>query len=187
MAKDPAFLFYPGDWLGGTIGMTFEEKGAYIELLMLQFNRGHMTEDMIAHVLGQRFGQIWMKLKDKFQKDDEGMFFNARLDEEKDKRKSFVLSRKNNKSGKNQYTKTEGHMLGQVTYHMENENEDYIILSKSVSLKEGYGEKTLVIGRFFSDDENALVMSDGSLLKVSEKTKELIKGKKVPPHKIAKK
>ena len=27
MAKDPAFLFYPGDWLGGTMGMTLEEKG----------------------------------------------------------------------------------------------------------------------------------------------------------------
>jgi len=38
MAKDPAFLFYPNDYIGGTMGMTFEEKGAYIELLMLQFN-----------------------------------------------------------------------------------------------------------------------------------------------------
>ena len=46
MAKDPAFLFYPNDWLGGTMGMTFEEKGAYMELLMMQFNRGHMTSHM---------------------------------------------------------------------------------------------------------------------------------------------
>jgi hypothetical protein len=23
MGKDPAFLFYPGDWLGGTIGVSF--------------------------------------------------------------------------------------------------------------------------------------------------------------------
>ena len=35
MAKDPAFLFYPGDWIGGTMGMTFEEKGAYMEILMM--------------------------------------------------------------------------------------------------------------------------------------------------------
>ena len=28
MAKDPAFLFYPNDWLGGTIGMSFEEVRA---------------------------------------------------------------------------------------------------------------------------------------------------------------
>lgn len=36
MTKSPAFLFYPGDWLGGTLGMTLEEKGAYMELLILQ-------------------------------------------------------------------------------------------------------------------------------------------------------
>jgi uncharacterized protein YdaU (DUF1376 family) len=39
MAKDPAFLFYPTDWLGGTMGMTFEQKGAYMNFLMLQFNK----------------------------------------------------------------------------------------------------------------------------------------------------
>jgi uncharacterized protein YdaU (DUF1376 family) len=50
MAKDPAFLFYPNDYIGGTMGMTFEEKGAYIELLMLQFNRGHMDGHMIGHM-----------------------------------------------------------------------------------------------------------------------------------------
>ena len=46
MGKDPAFLFYPNDYIGGTMGMTFEEKGAYMDVLMMQFNRGHMTEHM---------------------------------------------------------------------------------------------------------------------------------------------
>jgi uncharacterized protein YdaU (DUF1376 family) len=105
MAKDPAFLFYPNDWLGGTLGMTLEQKGAYIELLMLQFNRGHMTKDMIGHVLGQEGGRIFGQIKNKFQIDENGDYFNARLEEEQNKRKSFVLSRKNNKEGKNQYTK----------------------------------------------------------------------------------
>jgi hypothetical protein len=50
--KDFAFLFYPSDYIGGTLGMTFEQKGAYIELLMTQFNRGHMTSDMIKQILG---------------------------------------------------------------------------------------------------------------------------------------
>ena len=143
MAKDPAFLFYPGDWLGGTIGMTFEEKGAYMDVLILQFNRGHMTEDMIAHMLGQSFGRIWVKIKDKFQVDENGMYFNARLDEEKNKRKSFVQSRVNNKTGKNQYSKNEGHMRGQVTSHMENENENRNTNGFRNSLKGGYGGKTL--------------------------------------------
>lgn len=119
MAKDPAFLFYPNDYLGGTMGMTFEQKGAYIELLMLQFNRGHMTKDMIGHTVGQ----LWDEIKDKFQKDAEGKFFNVRLDEEKLKRQKFTESRRNNIKGNNQYTSKVGH----TTSRMENENEDVII------------------------------------------------------------
>jgi len=127
MAKDPAFLFYPGDYIGGTMGMTFEEKGAYIELLMMQFMRGHMTEHMIVQVIGQR----WDNIKHKFVQDDKGLFFNVRLDEEKIKRSNFTKSRRNNKEGKNKYTKNKDkeednkvHMSGHVTSHMENENEN---------------------------------------------------------------
>jgi len=128
MAKDPAFLFYPNDWIGGTMGMTFEEKGAYIDLLMMQFNRGHMTTDMVAHMLGHNFGQIWVKLKDKFQQDSEGLWFNARLEEEKKRRQNYAKSRRNNLSGKNQWSKSKGkkggHKDGHMTTHMENENEN---------------------------------------------------------------
>lgn len=123
MAKDPAFLFYPNDWLGGTIGMTFEEKGAYMELLMMQFNRGHMT----SHMCGQVVGQIWDNIKDKFVQDEKGLWYNRRLEEEQENRKNFTNSRKNNLSGINQYTKKDsksGHKNGHMTSHMENVNED---------------------------------------------------------------
>jgi hypothetical protein len=40
MSKDPAFLFYPGDWLGGTMHMHRISRACYFDLLMLQFNRG---------------------------------------------------------------------------------------------------------------------------------------------------
>lgn len=118
MAKDPAFLFYPGDWLGGTIGMSFEEKGAYMELLMMQFTRGHMT----SHMIGQTVGQLWVKLQDKFVQDDKGLWYNRRLDEEKEKRKNYTGSRKNNLSGTNQHTKKDKVSVGHMTSHMENEN-----------------------------------------------------------------
>lgn len=118
MAKDPAFLFYPNDWIGGTMGMTFEEKGAYVELLMLQFNRGHMTKHMIA----QAVGQLWVKIEDKFRMDTDGLYYNARLDLEKEKRKNYSKSRRNNLLGKNQHTNKVAHM----TSHMENENNNTI-------------------------------------------------------------
>ena len=114
MAKDPAFLFYPNDYIGGTMGMTFEEKGAYIEILMLQFNRGHMT----SHMIGQLVGQLWESIKCKFVQDEQGLWYNIRLDQEKDKRMSFTQSRRNNIKGLNQHT------IGHMTSHMENENED---------------------------------------------------------------
>ena len=114
MAKDPAFLFYPNDYIGGTMGMTFEEKGAYIEILMLQFNRGHMT----SHMIGQLVGQLWESIKCKFVQDEEGLWYNIRLDQEKDKRMSFTQSRRNNIKGLNQHT------IGHMTTHMENVNED---------------------------------------------------------------
>lgn len=125
MAKDPAFLFYPNDYIGGTMGMTFEEKGAYMELLMMQFNRGHMT----SHMIGQTVGQLWDKLQDKFVKDEKGLWYNVRLDEEKEKRKAYTNSRKKNKSGNNQYTKKpqqkRGHMIG----HMEDVDENINLIN----------------------------------------------------------
>lgn len=114
MAKDPAFLFYPNDWIGGTMGMTFEEKGAYMELLMMQFNRGHMTK----HMIGLAVGQLWINIEDKFRMDSDGLYYNERLDFEKLKRSNYTKSRRNNVLGKNQFTKKVGHM----TSHMEDLN-----------------------------------------------------------------
>ena len=133
MAKDPAFLFYPGDYVSGTMGMTFEEKGAYIDLLMLQFNRGHMTHHMIHHTVGH----LWDQVKCKFVQDDEGLWYNVRLDIEKEKRKTFTESRRNNiksKTKSKEESSYEIHMSKHMTPHMENENENInkdIIINKN--------------------------------------------------------
>jgi hypothetical protein len=80
---------------------------------------------MTSHMIGQTVGQLWVKLQDKFVQDDDGLWYNIRLDAEKQKRKSFVDSRKNNKKGNNQHQK-ENHTVGHMTSHMENENENVI-------------------------------------------------------------
>lgn len=123
MAKDPAFLFYPGDYVSGTMGMTFEEKGAYMDLLMLQFNRGHMNTHMIQHTIGH----LWEQVKCKFIQDDEGLWYNVRLDIEKEKRKTFTESRRNNIKPKEKpkvEPSYETHMNSHMTPHMENVNEN---------------------------------------------------------------
>jgi uncharacterized protein YdaU (DUF1376 family) len=119
VAKDPAFLFYPGDWLGGTMLLNRHQKGCYIDLLMAQFNYGPLSLEQIKIVLGTDQAS-WTVLQEKFKRDANGRFFNEKLATEIEKRKKFVDSRSNNKSGrKKSYDKSyENHM----NHHMENEN-----------------------------------------------------------------
>lgn len=93
MSKDPAFLFYPGDWLGGTLGMSLEMKGAYMELLILQFNTGGFTEEEARQVLSVRFDYAWPTLKRKFIIID-GVYVNKRLSDEIEKRSKYIESRR---------------------------------------------------------------------------------------------
>jgi len=151
MAKDPAFLFYPGDWLGGTLGMSFEEKGAYFELLMLQFNRGHMT----SHMIGQVVGHLWDKVKHKFVQDGDGLWYNERLEQEKKARLEYVKSRKNNKNGKNQYSHTGGHM----TYHMENEDEDENKNVNEIGIEDRKAKFNLVLSQYITEYGTETVQS----------------------------
>ena len=164
MAKDPAFLFYPGDWVGGTMGMTFEEKGAYIELLMLQFNRGHMSK----HMMGQTVGQLLDKILDKFKEDENGLWYNERLELEKDKRKNYTQSRFNNKNGTNQHSKKRGHMSS----HMENENENK--------------KYTIIKGEKFSENLNEVIFPDGSTQKLGKDQKTLLEMGKLKPKDVTK-
>ncbi len=104
------------------MGMTFEEKGAYLELLLMQFNRGHMT----SHMVGQVVGQLWGRIQDKFVQDENGLWYNVKMEACINERRKFTESRRNNLKGVNQYTKNKdkksGHMGGHKTSHMEDEN-----------------------------------------------------------------
>lgn len=83
MAKDPAFLFYPSDFLTGVSDLTMEERGIYITLLCLQHQKGRLTEKMmrLCH------GIIPADVLHKFSIDENGLYYNKRLEEEIEKRK----------------------------------------------------------------------------------------------------
>jgi hypothetical protein len=93
MAKDPAFLFYPGDWQGGTVTMSRHMKGCYIDLLVAEFNSGPLSLEEIKTVLGTDFA-VWGSLSKKFKQTSEGLFFNERLESEKSKRTTFTQKQK---------------------------------------------------------------------------------------------
>lgn len=141
MAKDPATLWYWNDWIGGTMTMTRQAKGAYLDLLTAQFNSGHLTEPQIKTLLGQDQG-LWVTvLREKFSVDGDGKYYNKRLDDEIKKRKAHSQKQKEN-VGK-RWNKS-----GNTTVHtkhipLENEIED----EDEIEIK----EKGVIGGKELSD------------------------------------
>lgn len=73
MAKDPAFLFYPADWIIGTLELTSAAKGAYIDLLCAQHNKGDLPTDTkmlarLARMGHDEFLNIWVEIETKFDR-----------------------------------------------------------------------------------------------------------------------
>lgn len=118
MAKDPAFLFYPDDWLGGTMNLNLIEKGCYFELLILQFHVGSFSQEEAKVVLGKYFKKVWPKIEKKFTFSND-KYFNQRLADEISRRRSYNASRRNNASKK---SVKEEHMHNHMPMHMGNGN-----------------------------------------------------------------
>lgn len=92
-----------------------------MDVLHAQFNNGRLSLEEIKTCLGSDFGASWPTLQKKFKQDDKGLFFNERLEAEKEKRKSFTESRRKNLTSKAHMTP---HIIEHMEPHMENENED---------------------------------------------------------------
>lgn len=91
--KNPAVLWYPSDYLVGTMGMTWEEKGRYVELLNLQHQKGHLD-------INRLMPDCPKEVLAKFVQDENGLWYNIRMEEEQIKRRKYSESRRNNRMGK---------------------------------------------------------------------------------------
>ena len=115
-SKPPSFNFYPQDFLTGTMTMSNMQVGSYIRLLCLQHQQGHLSEeDMLAIC-----GEFDKKVFSKFKQDENGNYYNERLDFEKEKRNKFIESRMSNLSKENGLN---SHMGNHMVPHSENEIE----------------------------------------------------------------
>ena len=138
--KDPAFLFYSSDFLSGTMLMTDEEVGQYIKLLCLQHQKGHLKEKDMLNICKSYNEDIFSK----FKKDEEGNYYNERLEYEANKRKAYSESRRNNRKKKETYEEDMKNICNSYEKHMENEN---VIVNENINInknnrKRGYkGEK----------------------------------------------
>lgn len=118
MAKDPAFLFYPGDFTTGTQFFSDEQVGKYMRLLLAQHQHGHLTDNQVIFICKSYDNHIMSK----FSKDSAGLWYNERLEFEIIKRKNFTESRSINKAGKTK----EKIISSSYDFHMENKNKDVI-------------------------------------------------------------
>ena len=141
MAKDPAFLFYPNDFTTGTMFFSDEQVGKYLRLLCAQHQHGHLTEKQMLHICKVYDDDIFAK----FKKDDLGLFFNEKLEEETNKRKNFTESRRNNRVksvSKTSDTTSVNHLFSHMIAHMEDENENEnineIVLLKDENFKKSW-------------------------------------------------
>jgi uncharacterized phage protein (TIGR02220 family) len=123
MAKDPAFLFYSNDFLSGTYTMTDAQVGKYIRLMCLQHQQGHLSETDMLTVCQKHDAKIWSK----FKKDEQGMYYNERLDAEISKRQAHSQKQRENvqKRWKKNTTVIPPYQSGITTViPLENENEN---------------------------------------------------------------
>lgn len=122
MPKDPAFLFYVNDFDSGTKFFTDEQVGKYLRLLIAQFQHGALSEKQVIFICRELDEDIMKK----FQKDENGNYFNVRLAEEITKRSRFSESRSNNRKGKNkeEVKNISSSYVEPYVHHMENENEN---------------------------------------------------------------
>lgn len=94
MNQGPAFLFYSSDFLTECSDLTMEERGQYITLICLQHQKGHLTDKIIKLSIGNISDDVIKK----FSEDENGLFYNKRVEELIERRKKFSESRKANGS-----------------------------------------------------------------------------------------
>jgi hypothetical protein len=152
MAKDPAFLFYSQDFFMGTYGMTDAQVGRYIRLMCLQHTKGHLSEDIMSGVMG---GELDAAVMSKFKVDENGLYYNERLEEEVSKRKRYSESRSKNRMGKNEsHDEHMNNICESHDEHMENENiviNNTTNLDNNVPKKGGMGGNKTAIEKRFND------------------------------------
>jgi len=124
-SDSPAVLFYTSDFLSGTFTMNFDQKGKYITLLCLQHQMGRLKEEDVFSICDSSDTKVLRK----FIIDDDGLYYNARMESEIIKRSKFCNSRSNNRTGKvkelcNEYEKDMKNISNSYEKHMENENEN---------------------------------------------------------------
>lgn len=144
--QDPAFLFYSSDFLTGVSFLDFEERGKYITILSQMHQHGRLSEESISFLVGF----VSVRLKSKFEVDENGLWYNVRLENEIEKRAKFTESRRANGSqgGRGKKKSLPNGLPNEklVVNHMEDENDntnDIVLVNNIISENKKFGDMLL--------------------------------------------
>lgn len=99
MANPFSVDWYPDSFLGAVLRWTKEQVGAYTLLLNNQIH-GRFSDQEAVTICGST--ELWNFLRQKFTQDENGLWYNLKMDKEIIKKHAYINSRINNaKSGTN--------------------------------------------------------------------------------------
>lgn len=90
MAQPPAFPFYVQDYLTGTTVLSPAERGVYVDCLCYQWEVDGVPGDDVARLARvmrctpAEARKLWPAIRDKFERGDDGLYRNARLERERE-------------------------------------------------------------------------------------------------------
>lgn len=102
MAQPPSFPFYVGDYLTGTMSMKPAERGVYVDCLCYQWEVDGVPgddPDRLAQVMRcspADARKFWTVVRRKFERGDDGLYRNARLERERESKKKWHETRQAN-------------------------------------------------------------------------------------------
>ena len=137
MAKDPAFLFYSSDFLTGVSDLDYTEIGVYITLLCLQHQKGRLSKKVVDMKCR---GIDAADLLDKFTIDENGFYYNERLEIEANKRREH--SEKQSQRAKDGWKKRKSNIdatADATALPLVNENE--VIINNTIYKKNIISDK----------------------------------------------
>jgi len=120
MSKDPAFLFYPGDYLRDTQTLSEKVQVAYDRIMCEHMRKICITQAQLVFFTKRLSPDEVLELKSVLSEDSEG-FFIAWVRDSISKRKAYSKSRADNRIGKTK--KDINNISLSHDKHMDNENE----------------------------------------------------------------
>jgi uncharacterized protein YdaU (DUF1376 family) len=132
MAKDPIFPLYYNDIDRSTKTWTDEEFGAYMRLLMEQWDKGSIPNDYQRLTrIATSLDKNWPLLKDKFEIFD-GVLKNNNLEVIREKRNKHKEKQKENVSKRYQKSTKQDTKIIPLEDEYEKENEKVLIIKESI-------------------------------------------------------